>query len=404
MMTRKGFLKTLAGAAAALGAPSPLSAASRPALEFDRSRGTDRITSCDLFPFAIALKEVQRIALGTTDVVEGIFVRLRTADGVVGWGECSPYHAVTSETQATGVAMGRALIQMLLDKSPFEIPAVVAAMDRFAPASPGIKAGFEMALWDLCGKIAGQPVVNLLGRCRDVFETDQTVLLDEPVVMARHAVDVAARGFRVVKVKVGDSPDKDLARLEAIRSAIGPSVRIRIDANQGWAPAEAVRVLRAVERFDIEFCEQPGPYWDWPGMRLVRERTGIPIMADESVHAAHDAIEGIRSEAMDSINIKLMKSGGILHGARIAHVAAAAGLTCMVGCMNDTRLGLTAAAHLVASQPAIVYADLDACLFHEIDPIVGGMRIEKGMVSIPEAPGLGVEVDPAFLKKLQPVA
>jgi L-alanine-DL-glutamate epimerase-like enolase superfamily enzyme len=401
MMTRKAFFKSVAGAAAALGVAGsrPLSALSAGPME--GTPQTDRITSCELFPFSIPLNAVQHIALGTTEVVAGVFVRLRTASGATGWGECSPYHPVMSETQATDVAMGRALVDVVRGRNPFEIPAVVAAMDRFTPESPGIKAAFEMALWDLCGKLSGQPVVNLLGRCRDTFETDQTVLLDTPEIMAGKALDIAARGFRVVKIKVGQGPDLDIARLQAIREAIGHEVRIRIDANQGWVTADAIRVLHAVEPLDIEFCEQPGPYWSWPAMRTVREKVNIPIMADESVRVAHDAIAGIREGAMDSINIKLMKSGGILHGARIAHVAEAASLRCMVGCMNETRLGLAAAAHLVASQPNIVYADLDASLFHGIDPIVGGIRIERGVVSIPETPGLGVEVDPAFLKTLQ---
>jgi L-alanine-DL-glutamate epimerase-like enolase superfamily enzyme len=122
-------------------------------------------------------------------------------------------------------------------------------------------------------------------------------------------------------------------------------------------------------------------------------------MADEAIHAPADAITGVRLEAMDMINIKLMKSGGILRGARIATIAEAANLQCMVGCMNETRVALTAAAHLVLSQKSIRFADLDAAFQAAVDPIIGGMRVEKGVVRVPDTPGLGLDVDPAFLKQ-----
>jgi L-alanine-DL-glutamate epimerase-like enolase superfamily enzyme len=353
-----------------------------------------------MFPFSIREKAPQRIALATSVAAEGVLVRLRTAEGVTGFGECMPYSPVMGETQESAVAMGRAMAGKIRGRDPFDLAKIVADMDTFAPHNPGIKAAFEMALWDINGKVAGQPVYRLLGGYRDSFETDLTVFLETPETMARMASDVVRQGFKAVKVKVGEGPELDLARIRAIREAIGYDPRVRIDANQGWSPSAAVLALRGMEQYQIEFCEQPGAYWDWPGMRYVRHSVNIPIMADESVSSPHDAIAGLRQDAMDMINIKLMKSGGILRGGQIAHIAEAANLPCMVGCMSETRIALTAGAHLAASQKSIVYADLDAFLTHTVDPIIGGMQVKDGLVTLPGGPGLGAEPDPAFLSKL----
>jgi L-alanine-DL-glutamate epimerase-like enolase superfamily enzyme len=222
-------------------------------------------------------------------------------------------------------------------------------------------------------------------------------------MMAERAQGVVDDGFKTVKVKVGEVPDTDIERLRAVRAAVGPAVRLRIDANQGWTAAEAVRALRGIEQFDIEFCEQPVMYSDWDGLKYVRNHSGIPIMADESVHSPGDAIEAVRRDAVEMINIKLMKAGGILSSMRIAEIAGAAGMKCMIGAMNETRIALTAAAHVAMSQKPILYADLDTFTEHKLDPVAGGMQVKDGIVTVPDAPGLGLDVDPAFLKTLESV-
>jgi L-alanine-DL-glutamate epimerase-like enolase superfamily enzyme len=260
-----------------------------------------------------------------------------------------------------------------------------------------------MAIWDICGKIAGQPVVHLLGQYRNSFDTDRTVYLDKADVMAQKAKEIAGEGFKVVKVKLGESPEADIERMRTIRQAVGPDIRIRTDANQGWTPNEAVRALRGLDPYKIEFCEQPVLYSDWEGMSFVRQHVGIPIMADESVHSAADAIEAVRRDAVDMINIKLMKSGGILGAVRIAHIADGADMKCMLGCMSETRVALTAAAHVVMSQKNVLYADLDAFTEHKIDPVIGGMALKDGTLTLPDKPGLGLDIDPSWLKTLKPV-
>lgn len=400
-ISRKSFLKavtaTLGGAA--------LGDFSFPALARAQEKShlpgkSTRIRDIDIYPFSLPVKETIKIAIGTDIAADNIFVRLRTEDGVIGYGEASPYSPVTGETQQSDVAMGKSLAAIVKGKDAFSIARIVADMESFTPGNGSIKAAFETALWDICGKITGQPACNLLGCYRDSFESDLTVGIDTPAVMAEKARGVVKQGFRNIKVKVGDNPSLDIERIRAVRAAIGPDIRFRIDANQGWSPADCVHVLRGVADQGLQFCEQPVVYWDWAGLRFIRENVSTPIMVDESVHVSHDAIVGIRANAMDAINIKLMKCGGILQAIRIAQVADAANLKCMLGCMDETRVGLTAAAHVVASQKNVEFADLDAFLFHGVDPVIGGMELRQGTIYMPKGPGLGLDIDPAFLAKL----
>jgi L-alanine-DL-glutamate epimerase-like enolase superfamily enzyme len=273
-------------------------------------------------------------------------------------------------------------------------------MDAAITGEPGIKAALEMAVWDICGKLAGQPVRCLLGNYRESFETDLTVYLDEPQIMAEKARSVVDRGFKCVKVKLGESAALDIERIRMVREKIGKEPKIRIDANQGWTANEALRALNGIDLYNVQFCEQPVHYWDWEGMKFVRDRSPIAIMADESVHSPQDAIQAARRDAVDMINIKLMKTGGILQAVWVAHIADAAGMKCMLGCMSETRVALTAAAHVVYSQRNVLYADLDAFTEHKIDPVIGGMQVRDGIIHAPTTPGLGLDIDPDWLKTL----
>jgi L-alanine-DL-glutamate epimerase-like enolase superfamily enzyme len=399
---RKSFLKTMTGAMGI----AALYDISLPSLAIAQEKArvpskSTRIRDIEMFPYALTMKEEIKIAIGTDIAADNILVRLRTEDGVVGYGEASPYAPVTGETQASDIAIGRSLVPFIKGKDAFSLPRIISDMESFTPGNSSIKAAFETALWDVCGKVAGQPICNLLGCYRDSFETDMTVGMDPPEVMAEKARGIVQRGFRAVKIKVGIDPAKDIERIQAVRAAIGPKIKLRIDANQGWSPAECVQVLRGVVEQQLQFCEQPVPYWDWAGLRFIRDSVSTPIMVDESVHVAHDAIVGIRERAMDMINIKLMKCGGILQAVRIAQVADAANIKCMLGCMDESRLGLTAAAHVVASQKNVEFADLDAFLFLDTDPVIAGMELRDGVLYMPKGPGLGLDVDPGFIAKLK---
>ncbi len=363
----------------------------------------DVIRDVTVYPVSIPLLRETKIAIGVALEPKNVLVRLRTAGGVTGWGESSPYSPVMSETQASDVAIARPLSELVRGQDPFTLPRIRERMDTFSPGNPGIKSAFESALWDICGRLAGLPVCRLLGAYRETFETDVTIHLGPPDYVREEARAAVAAGFRAIKLKVGESLEADRARIRALRETVGADVRIRIDANQGWSPSTAIQTLEAIEEFDIEICEQPVRAGDWSGMRHVRVSSRVPIMADESVHSPEDALEGIREDAMSMVNIKLMKCGGLIRGGEIARIAGAANLPCMIGCFSESRVGLTAAAHLVLAERNIRYADLDSALFQRTDFVTGGMELRDGMIRVNDAPGFGLDIDPAFLATLTSV-
>lgn len=361
-----------------------------------------KITRIQVFKADLPLKRPFRIALGETRVARTLYVRVHTDQELYGMGEANLFTSIVSETQATALAASRDLATLLLGKDPVDVESALTEMRKVMPYNPTTRSAFDMALYDLAGKAAGLPLYALLGGpCRAVV-TDNTVGIDTVAAMVDHAVELKDRGFPAVKVKVGTTPEEDIEKIERIREAIGPDLPIRIDANQGWSRAGAIKALKGMEELGIQYCEQPVPAWDYESLRDVHEQSGIPIMADESVFDEHDALKLVTMRACDYLNIKLAKSSGIHVALRINAVAEAAGVQCMVGCMTESRLGLTAGAHLVSARPNIVFADLDGADMLKEDPVTGGMTYgEKGQIHLPEGPGLGADVDPAFLEKLE---
>jgi len=401
-LSRNGFLKTLGLGALAAGTKAyglPLKA-----LEDARAAAKKlKITDIEIFLFDIPLTSPFRIAIGEMTAANDLLIRIRTDQGVVGLGEACPFPPITGETQATNAAAAISIRDMLIGKDPLAIDALLREIGPLVHSNPSAVAAFDMALHDILGKVAGLPLFRLLGGTKNTFETDITTSLDTLESMTAESKKYADMGYKTLKVKVGLDPDEDFARLSAIRAAVGRGVAIRIDANQGWTVPQAVYALRKMEPLAIEFCEQPVLASDTAGLKAVRSQSPIAIMADEALFGPADAIKLIRAEACDTFNIKVMKAGGLLNSIRIAHIADAANMRCMVGCMLESKLALTAAAHVVASQANIVYADLDGNSEHVTDPIIDGMMVKAGVLTLPEKPGLGCDVDPAFVKKLKKV-
>jgi len=232
----------------------------------------------------------------------------------------------------------------------------------------------------------------LMGGYRTEVLTDITLSIKSPKEMAEDSVKAVKRGFKALKVKVGVNPAEDVERVKIIREAAGGDIQIRIDANQGWTPQQAVEVLNKIEKFNIQFAEQPVPAEDIRGLITVRKNSPIPIMADESMHSPEDALRLIQAKAVDLINIKLMKSGGILKARKIAAIAEAAGIPCMIGCMGESEIGIAAGAHLAAAVKNIQYADLDSDILLK-DKLVkkGGTKVKNSMRVFSRQNGLGIK-------------
>jgi L-Ala-D/L-Glu epimerase len=403
--SRKQFLKVLGFGALSSALPgngSPVFGSQKMA---DARAGakTLKIKDVEIYYFDIKLIEPFTVALGTIISSSGVLIRILTDSGIVGLGESSPFQPVTGDTQATNIDAAQDLRQMLKGKDPLAIESANKLFGGYFHSNPSIVAAFDMALYDILGKVAGLPVFRLLGGDKNTFETDVTTGIDTPEKMVKNARASIAAGFRTLKVKIGQDPDQDVARLQAVRDAIGYDHPIRIDANQGYTVPQAIYALRHMEKFKIEYCEQPVVYSDITGLRQVRAGSPIPIMADEALFNPGDALKLIKAEACDYFNIKLMKAGGITNALKISTIAEAANIRCMLGCMSETRLALTAAAHVHGAQKNILYADLDGYFSLSVDPVVDGMTVRNGMVTLPEKPGLGADIDPAFLKTLKKV-
>jgi len=264
-----------------------------------------RIDRVEIFTAHLPLKRPFRIAIGEVIVAETLFVRISTDDGQYGMGEANLLTPIVGETQETALAAARALARLLIGKDPLDIETRVVEMRRFLLHSATTRCGFDMALHDLAGKVAGLPLHALLGGGRRTITTDHTIGIDTTESMLAQAVEIVARGFPAVKIKVGSTVEEDVEHVARIREAVGPKILLRIDANQGWDCPSAIRALRAMEPFSVQYCEQPVARWDLVSMRYVREHTSIPIMADESLFDEHDALKLVSSQACDFLNIKL---------------------------------------------------------------------------------------------------
>lgn len=359
------------------------------------------IVSVDIYKFDIPFKHPLTVALGTFHNAQNILVRVTTDDGLFGLGESSPIWSITGETQDTAFYAGQALAKLVLHKDPLDITGRMRELEGYLLHNTSIKCAFDMALADWVGKRLGIPLFTLLGGSSRSLVTDITIGIASPGQMAAEAGQWVDRGFSSLKVKLGTTVDQDVSRIAAIRQAVGPATVLRIDANQGWDCPTAISALNALAPYTIEYCEQPVASWDQAGLKNVRQASPVPIAADESLFNHHDAFALARQEACDYFNIKLAKSGGLQNALKIDAIAEAAGIRCMIGCMFETRLALTAAAHLAAARPNIVFLDLDSAFYLADDPVSGGLTFEGENIVLPDGPGLGADISSDLLSRFE---
>jgi L-alanine-DL-glutamate epimerase-like enolase superfamily enzyme len=324
------------------------------------------------------LREPFRISRGVQTVARPVLAHI-TVEDLEGVGEAAPsgFYGETGDTV-------RACLQLfgdLLGDDPLALQSIVEAMDQRIRLNPAAKAAVECALHDLVGKRLGIPLYQLFGL--DPARTPQTsftIGIAEPEEMARKAA--LASAYPVLKVKVGAADD--VLRLRAIRS-VRPDARIRVDANAGWSsPRQAAQAIEQLAAFDLEFVEQPLASNEPEDWRWLRQRAPLPIFADESCVTAADVhrLYG----AVDGVVVKLAKCGGLRAALLQIQAAHLHGMAVMIGCMIESSVGITAAAHLT---PLVEYADLDGNLLVSDDPFLG-VTVEKGKLMLPAAPGLGV--------------
>jgi len=364
------------------------------------------IQSIEIYKLFVELKEPFVISLGPQNDVQNIIVIIRTKDGCAGYGECSPYMSINGESIDTCFVVGQYFAKVLKGKNALDIAGCMEAMDRTIYGNTSIKSAFDIALHDVAAQHSGVPIYKFLGGEKDkVLETDYTVSIGDPQKMKADAIRIKEQGFPAVKVKLGESRGKDVERIKAIREGIGNDHPLRIDANQGWQTVEkAIEVLEALIEFNIEYCEEPILRYRFMELSKVSEVSPIPIMADESCSDEYDAERLIQLNACRMFNIKLGKSSGFYRGLKIAKLGAQAGMSMQVGGFMESRLGMTASAHLALANDHIHHCDFDTPLMFTEDPVIGGIHyLEKGVIEVPDTPGLGAVIDEAYLRKAEKI-
>ena len=324
-------------------------------------------------PLDLKLRHVFRIARGASDVRHNLLVEVEDG-GRTGLGEAAPIKRYGEDRDTAAQAVD-AMARRLTDPRAFALAAGEAAVLGQASA----EAAVDMALHDLAGQRLGAPLYEVLGiDPRRAPETSFTIGMDTPEVVAAKVKEASA--YSILKVKMGS--DDDRAMLQAVRDTTRQ--RLRVDANEGWTPADALERLEWLKALGVEFVEQPLPAAMIAETRELRRKSPLPFYADESVHRAKDipALAG----AFDGINIKLMKCGGIAEALDMIAVARAHGLKVMLGCMIESSVAITAAAHV---SPLVDTADLDGNLLLDHDPFVGA-TVKDGRIVLPDGPGLGV--------------
>ncbi|MFJ5789717.1 dipeptide epimerase [Lysinibacillus sp. NPDC093197] len=333
-----------------------------------------------------------KTALRTVHSIQNIAVYVHTEDGHIGIGEAAPTAVITGETLGSIThAIEHYIKPAILGMNIEEMASIMERLDKSLYQNTSAKAAVDMALYDLHAQHYKTPLYKLLGGYRKELITDITISVNNTKEMIKDSLAAVERGFQILKIKVGKDPATDAKRVLAIRDAVGDAITLRVDANQGWTPKQAVRIISALEDADanIELVEQPVHYDDLVGMQYVTANTITNILADESVFSAKDAFTIIERRAADLINIKLMKTGGIFQAQKICNIAEANGIPCMIGCMLETKISVSAAAHFAASQKNITMVDLDGPSLCMNDPIAGGPIFNNDRITMTDAIGIG---------------
>lgn len=334
-----------------------------------------------------------KTALRTVESIEDVIVRIETDDGILGFGEAPPTAVITGDTVGSVRTAVKDFIAPAL--AGMEIEDMDGIMHRLSSCmqkNTSAKAAVDMAVYDLYAKNLNRPLYKVLGGNKDRITTDLTISVNPADIMAADSKKAVEEGFSILKVKVGKEGLKDLERIKAIRKEVGSDVRIRVDANQGWTAKEAVRTIAAMEDalLDIELVEQPVNAHDFYGMKYITDHTMTPILADESVFGPLDAVRILEEHAADMINIKLMKTGGIYEALKICSLAEMYGIPCMIGCMLESKVAVSAAAHLAAAKKVITAVDLDGPSLCKTDPYTGGPLYQGADIIMTEEPGIGI--------------
>ncbi len=335
-------------------------------------------------PFVTALRHV--------DMLEDIVVVIECNNGRCGYGEAAPTPQITGETLGSIIATIEYIKPHILDKDLEDFDNILNNIHNLILNNTTAKSALEIALYDLKSKVLNLPLYRMLGGKSTLFTTDITISLGEIDRMIEDAHNAVALGYDTLKIKIGDSPQKDIIRIKAIHDALDSHIKLRLDANQSWTAKESVTLLHALEREDIiaEFIEQPVAADDFTGLKYIKERVQTPILADESIFSLDDARKLLEMQAIDYINIKLAKTAGITQALKLADLAKAYHSKCMIGCMLEGPIGIAAAVHVASAKAdSITMIDLDAVALLAHHPVDTEILFDESKIVLAPTPGIG---------------
>jgi L-alanine-DL-glutamate epimerase-like enolase superfamily enzyme len=367
-----------------------------------------KITRVETIPIRVPLKPEIAIRSGRGGAHTAspfLLVRIHTDEGLIGLGEASCTPRWSGEDQVTGAHLIRAYLEpLLVQEDPLQVEQLTAKFRLAFAANYFTKSAVEMALWDIAGKAAGKPVYELLGgKVREQVATKWSVSGVEPPKAAEIARWAVAQGFKAMKVKVGIDPESDVARVKAVREAIGPQIKLGVDANGGWSAETAVETISRLREYGIYFVEQPVPPEEIGALADLRKKINLPLVADESICTFQDAVTLWSLQAADVFSIYVGKAGGIGPAKKIADFAQQNGIKCTIGSNLELGVGSAAMVHLGLACHGIVPeeypCDIIGPFYYADDVVTEPLPIVPSSARSNDKPGLGVELDPEKVEK-----
>jgi L-alanine-DL-glutamate epimerase-like enolase superfamily enzyme len=348
----------------------------------------------------VPLVEPLKWSGGIRESASGLIVEVVTDEGIVGIGE-----APGPTLPAIQAVIDRELTQFVVGEDPLRIEWLVSRMEEYSRNWSGVAAyaiaGLELALFDLKGKALGVPVAELLGGIgRERVPVIGYLFIDAPEANAQKAADFVEAGHTELKLKVGRDLTQDYDTLAAIRERVGFDVKVRIDANMNWSVPAAIKWIKALEQFDLQFTEQPVPDFDLEGMATVRRAVSSPIAADESCTSVRSALDLIKADACDVFVVYPSEAGGLSRALQIASLAAAAGKWCAIGSWAELGVATTANVHLAAASSNFPFANDTHYPLQRADVLAEPVEIVDGKIGVSREPGFGVALDQARVAEL----
>ena len=369
------------------------------------SYDSHKIVDLKYIPFRMPYKKPMKMASFTYDKGDFLLIILEVEGGVTGYGEVQLTQIFGTTIEGAAGVVDSYLRPVVLGMNVFDIDKIMRSMDKVIEGLTNVKAGIELALLDAQGKICNLPICYLLGGCyRKEIDVEWASGVADPEIMANSARDAYDAGYRVLELKGSGDPERDIAAVRLTKEKISEKdMKLKMDFNEGYSVATAIKTLKRMEEFNMELYEQPIPGWDLEGLAAVTQAVDTPVMADEALKNESDLLRIIKLHAADIVHIKPPRAGGLLKTRRMLATAMSAGLVCTIGPYMCTDLGLAGSHQLVASFPSLFRTDHYGISLTNADDIITTPVTETPdrKVKFRFGPGLGVDVDFEKIEKMR---